>query len=461
LTREDFWKILKEEKIVYVDLKVVDFYGSWKHVTLPVENVTDELFDNGIGFDASNFGYAMVEKSDMVMIPDLETAFMDPFGEFPMISMICDVYDPQSGDRFKQDPRGILTRVLKKLREEGIADQVRFGPEYEFHILDEVEYEVQPNSISLTIDSCEGFWNSAYTGEYCIGKKRGYHRTPPFDKFFVLRNSIVEELKKLDIDVKYHHHEVGTAQLEIETKFMDAKKAADATLMAKYVIRNIALQNGFLVSFMPKPIYDEAGNGMHIHQFMMKDNKNIFAGDQVYGLSKTALNYTAGILMHSRALLGFSNPTTNSYRRLVPGFEAPTNAVFAIANRTAAIRVPGYVKEDAKRRIEFRTIDATCNPYLAFAAMIMAGVDGIINQYDPKEEGYGPMDGDASKLKSNPLPKTLEEAVMSLGEDHDFLKRWDIFPEEMIQKWIDKKIEEHRKVAAVTHPIEYQLYFDL
>lgn len=461
MTRQEFWKFIEENEVLFVDLKVVDFYGGWKHVTLPIETVNEKLLENGIGFDASNFGYAVVEKSDMVMIPDLDTVILDDFGEYETASMICDVYDPQTGERFDQDPRGILTKVIEKVQSEGIADEILFGPEYEFHVLDEVAHEVKPNSIMLHIDSCEGFWNSGETGEYLIGKKRGYHRTAPFDKFFVLRNEIVNELVRLGIEVKYHHHEVGTAQLEIETNFMDAKKAADATLLTKYIIRNIALEHGFLVTFLPKPIYNEAGNGMHVHQFMRKGDKNVFAGDKVYGLSELALHYTAGILKHSRALLGFSNPTTNSYRRLVPGFEAPTNAVFALANRTSAIRIPGYVKDDAKRRIEFRTIDATCNPYLAFAAMILAGVDGILNKIDPTEEGYGPFDGDLSKSIQHPLPKNLEEAVLALKQDHDFLKRWDMFPEEMIDKWVEKKLEEHRLVSTITHPMEYQLYFDL
>ncbi|HOO31974.1 MAG TPA: type I glutamate--ammonia ligase [Thermotogota bacterium] len=461
MTKKEFWEFIQENEALFVDLKVVDFYGGWKHVTLPIESITDSLLDNGVGFDASNFGYAVVEKSDMVMIPDLDTIMMDGFGEYPTASMICNVYEALSGERFNQDPRGILEKVVDKVREEGIADEILFGPEYEFHVLDEVANEVKPNSIMLRLDSVEGFWNSGEAGEYCIGQKRGYHRTAPFDKFFVLRNEIVNELISLGIEVKYHHHEVGTAQLEIETNFMDARKAADATLLVKYIIRNVALEHGYLVTFLPKPIYNEAGNGMHVHQFMRKEGKNVFAGDKVYNLSELALNYTAGILKHSAALLGFSNPTTNSYRRLVPGFEAPTNAVFALSNRTSAVRIPGYVKDDAKRRIEFRTIDATCNPYLAFAAMILAGVDGIMNKIDPTAEGYGPFEGDLSKSIQHPLPKTLEEAAIALREDHEFLKRWDIFPEEMIEKWVSKKIEEHRTVSAVTHPIEYQMYFDL
>jgi len=452
---------IREEQVEFIDLKVVDLVGVWKHVTLPVSSFNESIFKNGIGFDASNFGYATVEKSDMVMIPDPTTAFIDPFTEYVTLSMICDVYDVHSGERFNQDARGILSRVVEAVEKEGIADQIMFGPEYEFHVFDDVSYEITSNSISLNLDSCEGFWNSGETGEYYVGKKRGYHRTPPFDKLFDFRNEVVEILENLGIPVKYHHHEVGTAQLEIETRFMNALQAADATLITKYVIRNVGLDYGFVVSFMPKPMYDEAGNGMHVHQFMTKEGKNVFAGDELYGLSNTALEYTCGILKHSPSLLGFTNPTTNSYRRLVPGFEAPVNAVFAMGNRTSAVRIPGYVKEESKKRIEFRTIDASCNPYTAFAAMILAGVDGIMNNMDPRKEGYGPMEGDISKSGVHPLPKNLEEAVLSLKNDNEYLKRWNIFPQELIEKWVNKKLDEHKKVSSITHPMEYQLYFDI
>ena len=265
----------------------------------------------------------------------------------------------------------------------------------------------------------------------------------------------------MGIPIKYHHHEVGSSQLEIETNFMDALQAADVTLMAKYIIRNIAKKHGLIVTFLAKPMPDEAGNGMHVHQFMLKEDQNIFAGDKTYGLSDTALQYIAGILKHSPALLALTNPTTNSYRRLVPGFEAPTTAVFGMGNRTSAIRIPGYIRDNAKKRIEFRTIDATCNPYLAFAAMILAGVDGIINKLDPIAAGYGPVEKNLSHSSKNPLPKNLEEAVQQLGKDQEFLKRWNSFPQSLLNKWISKKLKEHRLVSSMTHPVEYQLYFDL
>jgi glutamine synthetase len=461
MTFQDITTLIEKEEVKFVDLKVVDLYGVWKHVTIPASNFKEKIMTDGIGFDASNFGYALVEKSDLIMIPDLDTAFIDPFGELKTLSVSCDVFEPQTGERFEQDPRGILIRTLEKLKEEGIADEVLFGPEYEFHVLEEVSYEIAPNTIYLKIDSMEGFWNSGNTGEYFVGRKRGYHRAPPFDHFFSLRNEITDQLQRLGVQVKYHHHEVGTAQLEIETQFMDALKAADATQIVKYFVRNIAHEYGYVVTFLPKPLYNEAGNGMHVHQFFKREGVNTFSGNKLYGLSETALQYTAGILKHSPSLLGLTNPTTNSYRRLVPGFEAPTNAVFALGNRTSAIRVPGYVKDNEKRRIEFRTIDATCNPYLAFSAMILAGVDGILEQWDPVSMGFGPYEEDSSEKIINSLPKTLEEAVLNLQKDAGYLKRWRIFPEALLNKWVQKKLEEHKFVSSVTHPVEYQMYFDL
>ncbi|HPE68965.1 MAG TPA: type I glutamate--ammonia ligase [Thermotogota bacterium] len=461
MTLTEIFKKIETEEIPFVDLKVVDLFGVWKHVTIPAKNLTDRLFNEGIGFDASNFGFAMVEKSDMVMIPDPNTAFLDPFGEYPTLSLTCNVFHPQTGKRFEQDPRGILIRTIDHISREGIADQILFGPEYEFHVLNDVRYKIAPNRITLKIDSEEGFWNSGKTGEYFVGRKRGYHRSAPFDHFFALRNHIVDQLEQLGVAVKYHHHEVGTAQLEIETNFMDALRAADATLLVKYVVRNIAHEFGYVVTFLPKPIHDEAGNGMHVHQFLKKGDNNLFAGEKVYNLSEMALSYTAGILGHSPALLAFTNPTTNSYRRLVPGFEAPTNAVFAIGNRTSAIRIPGYVKDDAKRRVEFRTIDASCNPYLAFSAMLLAGVDGILQKWDPSEMGFGPFEGDLGMSEAHPLPKTLEEAMNALERDNAFLKRWEIFPDSLLAKWVSKKREEYRLVSSIPHPVEYQLYFDL
>ncbi len=452
---EKLFKRIKDSKVKYVDLKVVDLWGKWRHVTLPVENFGEKTFMNGVGFDASNLGYASVVKSDMLLMPDPDTAYLEDWEEYPVISVIADVYDATSMKPSDHDPRTILKNTIKYILP--IADTVMMGPEYEFHILKNVRYATSCQAITLGIDSPEGFWNSNVSGEYFIGKKKGYHRIPPFDNFMDVRSAISTKLTELGVPVKYHHHEVGTSQVEIELNFSDALKAADYTMLAKHVARNIAHKKGLIVTFMPKPMYDEAGNGMHVHQFLMKNERNIFDGDQIYNLSKICLSYIAGILKHAKSLMAFTNPTTNSYRRLVPGFEAPISPVFGLANRTAAIRIPGYVKEGAKRRMEFRTIDATCNPYLAYAAMILAGVDGIQRNLDPVAEGYGPFEKDACEAKVPPMAVSLEEACASMKKDHDYLKT---FPEALLDTWILQKLEECRMVNAVPSPLEFDLYFD-
>ncbi|MDK2907324.1 MAG: glutamine synthetase, partial [Petrotoga sp.] len=319
-------------------------------------------------------------------------------------------------------------------------------------------YSITNNDISVKIDSSEGFWNAEKRGEYFIGKKRGYHRIPPFDTLMEVRNKIVNKLLEYGVPVKYHHHEVGSCQVEIELEFIDALKAADYTLLVKYVARQVAREYDLVVTFMPKPLYDEAGNGMHIHQFLTKDNENIFDGNKIYNLSNVALYYIAGLLKHANSVMAFTNPSTNSYRRLVPGFEAPTNAVFALANRTAAIRIPAYVKNPRKRRIEFRTIDATGNPYLAFAAMILAGVDGIRWKLDPTKEGFGPFEDDAYNKNIKPLAASLSQACHALENDNDYLKT---FPKELITYWIKEKLKETIEINSVPHPKEFENYFDV
>ncbi|MBO8160179.1 MAG: type I glutamate--ammonia ligase [Thermosipho sp. (in: Bacteria)] len=449
-------KIVESEKINFIDLKVVDLWGRWRHVTLARTNFSEKTFTEGVGFDASNLGYAKVTNSDMVLIPDPETAIVEYVGDDKVLSMICDVYDADTRKPSAHDPRSILKKTLESISD--VADHVYFGPEYEFHIFEDVRYNISNNDISVKIDSAEGFWNSESKGEYFIGKKRGYHRIPPFDTLMEVRNKIVNKLLEYGVPVKYHHHEVGSCQVEIELGFIDALRAADYTLLVKYVARKIAKEYGLVVTFMPKPLYDEAGNGMHVHQFLTKDGKNIFNGDKIYNLSDMALSYIAGLLKHANSVMAFTNPSTNSYRRLVPGYEAPTNAVFALANRTAAIRIPAYVKDPNKRRIEFRTIDASGNPYLAFSAMILAGVDGIRKNLDPTKEGFGPFEGDAYNEKVKPLAASLEEACYALKNDNAYLKT---MPEDLINHWINEKIKEAIEVNAIPHPKEFENYFDV
>ncbi|QIV78984.1 type I glutamate--ammonia ligase [Fervidobacterium pennivorans subsp. shakshaketiis] len=456
MTSSQVLKLIEQEGINFIDLKVVDLWGRWRHVTLARTNFSEKTFVEGVGFDASNLGYAEVFNSDMVIIPDPETAFIEEYDGEKVLSMICDVYEVENMTPCSHDPRTILKKTLKSIKD--IADEVYLGPEYEFHIFEDVRYDVKSNRIMFEIDSSEGFWKSSETGEYFIGRKKGYHRIPPFDRLMEVRNAIVKKLLEYGVPVKYHHHEVGTCQVEIELTLVDALKAADYTMLVKHVARMVAKQYGYLVTFMPKPMFDEAGNGMHVHQFLKKNGKNIFNGDKLYNLSEEALWYIGGMLKNAPALMAFTNPSTNSYRRLVPGFEAPTNAVFALANRTSAIRIPAYVKDPEKRRIEFRTIDATCNPYLGFAAMILAGVDGIRKKIDPTSEGFGPFEGDVYEKELKPLPKSLEESCIALKNNHEFLTT---FPKDLIEHWIKAKLFEERQVSSVPHPKEYDLYFDV
>lgn len=429
----------------FVDLNVVDLSGRWRHVTLHRESFTEKTLEHGVGFDASNLGYATLHKSDMVIIPDPDTLFFERIGEEQVASFICDVYDADTLQPNAHDPRSILKNALKSISD--IADEVFLSPEYEFHVFDEVRYSVQVNQIMLEVNSPEGFWNAPFEGEYFVGRKRGYHRIYPFDRFMELRNNIVEKLENIGISVRYHHHEVGSTQLEIEVNPTTALRAADGILLVKHVVRNVAEKQGFLVTFMPKPLNDEAGNGMHVHQYLTKNAENIFAGESRGDVSEKCLSYVSGLLYHCPALMAFTNPSTNSYRRLVPGFEAPTHPTFGFADRGAAVRIPGYIKEKKNTRIEFRTIDASCNPYLGIAAMILAGIDGIRRQME------------LDKIHGGALPSSLYEAAESLEKDNDFLK--EVFPGSLIEYWIKMKKKEHQMVMAIPHPIEYQLYFDV
>ncbi|NPV87926.1 type I glutamate--ammonia ligase [Coprothermobacteraceae bacterium] len=455
MTIEEILKLVKDEGINHIDLKVADVWGRWRHVTLAVSSFGEKTFVEGVGFDASNLGYAHVTASDMVLIPDPATAYVEWIGEQKVLSMICDVYDIETWKMSPLDPRSLLRYTINSISD--VADGAYLAPEYEFHVFESAQYHVAPNEVYHRVDAAEGFWNSGTGGAYVIGQKKGYHRTPPADSLMAVRNAIVDELLRLGIPVKYHHHEVGSCQVEIELGFTDALSAADYTMMVKYVSRNVGQQFGYVVTFMPKPMYNEAGNGMHVHQYLTRNGLNIFQGEELLGLSRAALSYIAGILSHGKSLMAFTNPSTNSYRRLVPGFEAPTSAVFGLGNRTAAIRIPAYVKDPSKRRIEFRTIDATCNPYLAFAAMILAGVDGMRRNLDPVSLGYGPLE-DEGHAQAESLSTSLTESCQALAADHAYLQT---FPESLIQNWIEQKMLEDREVSLIPNAKEFDLYFDL
>lgn len=469
----DLKSFIEKENIKIIDFKVITLPGRWNHLAIPVERLNEKLFSDGIGFDGSSYGYSTIEDSDMCFIPDMRTAFIDPYCKVPTLSMIANIYTIGNNEgRFNGDPRYIAEKAEVCLRDLGIADEFVIGPEFEFYIFDHISFETKAQHQEVSIDSQQAPWNSN-TKENNFGYKvpfqKGYHMGLPYDINNDLRSEMVLKLQEMGIAVKYHHHEVGAAgQLEIEVELGEMTKMADATMMAKYVIKNEAVAHGKTATFMPKPLYGEAGSGMHVHMLLRKNGDNIFYGDKYSKLSQEALYFIGGILKHSKALLAFTNPSTNSYKRLVPGFEAPVSICFATGNRSSVIRIPGYVKEASKRRFEFRPSDATANPYLAYSALLMAGIDGIINKIDPTEEGYGPYDVNVFDLpeeernKIEALPKSLDEALEELKKDYKFLTRNGVFDEHFINNWIKYKYEkELMKLIPVPNPKEFELYYDL
>jgi glutamine synthetase len=463
-----------KNNIQMIDFKMIDLFGRWRHLTIPVERFTAETLKYGIGFDGSNYGYAPVEKSDMVFIPDLTTAFTEPFSDIPTLSMIGDVYIIDNPNRsFEQDPRTIANKAEEYMRSLGIADEMMISPEFEYYVFDSINYDINPNNILVNIDAGQAQWNSVKDNEsnlgYKIPHKNGYHITLPMDVLYNLRSKMCLLLEERNVPIKYHHHEVGgPGQLEIEVEAGRMREMADKTMLIKYIIKNTAFAAGKSVTFMPKPLLNEAGNGMHVHIQLFKKGKPLFYSENGYSnLSKTALYFIGGLLKHAPALSAFTNPSTNSFKRLVPGYEAPVNICFATSNRSAVIRIPGYAKAPEHKRFEIRTPDATCNPYFAYSAILMAGLDGIQQKIDPIEEGYGPYDTNLYDLpkeersKIKPLPKSLEEALDALNKDYQFLLKGEVFPEHLIKTWIEKKKEEAKSVNVIPHPKEFELYYDL
>ncbi len=464
-----------ENSIQMIDFKMIDLQGRWRHLSIPTARFKPDTLVYGIGFDGSNYGFAPVENSDMVFIPDVSTAVNEPFTDVPTLSMIGDVFviTRPENKRFDQDPRSIAYKAEEYMKSTGIADEMRIGPEFEFHVFDHVSYECSPNRTGFTIDADQAIWNSGDNEfqnlGYKISHKGGYHIAPPQDILYDLRSRMCVLMEENHIPVKYHHHEVGgPGQIEIEVEFAGMREMADKTMLAKYLIKNLAFQEGKTVTFMPKPLYAEAGNGLHVHMHLFKDGEPLFYDENGYSqLSQTALHFIGGLLKHAPAVLAFTNPSTNSYKRLVPGYEAPVNLCFATANRSAVIRVPAYAKSPYQKRFEFRSSDATCNPYLAFSAILMAGLDGIKNKIDPTAEGFGPYDvnlynlpkEEQAKIKS--LPKSLDEALDALEKDQDFLLAGDVFPKRLIEIWIENKRKEARRVNEIPHPMEFELYYDL
>jgi len=467
---EDAQTFIRDGGYRMVDLKFTDLAGRWHHVTVPAARFGEELLRDGVGFDASAVGLRPVKAGDMVLVPDLRTAFRDPFVDAPTLSFIASAYEADTKLPFTRDPRNIAARAESLLVETSLADESRWGPEYEFYVFDGITFENGVNTASYRIESREADWESARAGHgHLIPLHGGYHAIPPKDQLFNLRNEMTMHLEAMGIEVKYHHHEVGgPGQCEIETPMMGLVRAGDATQIVKYVTKMTALRQGQTATFMPKPLYGEAGNGMHFHQQLFREGRNLFYDEDGYGkLSKLALWYIGGLLMHGPAVLAFTNPSTNSYRRLVPGYEAPVNAFFSIGNRSAAIRVPKYADRPDTARFEFRPPDATCNVYLALAAQLMAGLDGIRRKIAPGEAGFGPIDQDVfswsveRRASVRPLPGSLREALDALAADHAFLLEGDVFDEGQIEEWIRVKREEYYGVRNRPHPFELALYFDI
>jgi len=471
-TAQDIIKFIQEHDIQMVDFKMVDINGQYRHVTIPAKHFSEDTMRDGIGFDASNYGYAVVEKSDMVFIPDPDTAVIDPFCEIPTLSMTGNamIIDHPENRPLAQYPRNIVLAAEQYMQDSGIADTMLILPEFEFYLFDQVGWEVQPNSIGVALDANQAHWNSATDGMGCVvPKQKNYHIAKPFDPTYECRSEMCMLMEEAGIPIKYHHPEVGAAgQFEIEPKLGKMSKMADDTMMIKYIIRNTAMKYGKTATLMPKPVVGEAGNGMHVHMLLMKDGQPVFSDDNGYShLSKTAHYFMGGLLKHIASLCAITNPSTNSFKRLIPGFEAPVTVGYATSNRSAVIRIPAYAKTPNERRFEIRNPDATCNPYLCYAAILMAGLDGIKNQIDPHENGWGPYDmnlyhlSDEEKAKLEQLPTCLEDALDALEADHDYLTAGGVFPEVLLKNFIAGKREECRQIAAIPHPAEFERYYNL
>ena len=470
-TAKDVMQMIKDNDIKMVDFKMVDINGQFRHVTIPAQNFDEDTMKDGVGFDASNYGYAVVEKSDMVFIPDPDTALIDPFCDIPTLSMTGNamIIDYPNNRPLAQYPRNIVLAAEQYMKDSGIADEMLILPEFEFYLFDDVAWDISHNRIASEIDASQAPWNTGNEGlGNVIAEQKAYHVAKPLDTSFECRSEMCMEIEKAGIPVKYHHPEVGAAgQFEIEPKLGKMSKKADGTMMIKYIIRNVAAKYGKTATFMPKPVYNEAGNGMHVHMLLLKNGEPVFSDDNGYShLSEAAHFFMGGLLKHINALCALTNPSTNSFKRLVPGFEAPVTVGYATSNRSAVIRIPAYAKTPKMRRFELRNPDATCNPYFAYAAILMAGLDGIKNKIDPHKNGWGPYDvnlytlSDEEKKKLTQLPTRLDDALDALEKDHAFLTEGGVFPEELLQNFIKTKRAELAKFNAIPHPAEFDRYFN-
>ncbi|QDU77398.1 Glutamine synthetase [Bremerella volcania] len=470
MTPKEVLALCRENDVKAVDFRFMDFPGLWQHFTIPVSHLSEDTFEDGLGFDGSSIrGWQAINESDMLVVPQPDTAFVDPFTQLPTLVLICNIQDPITREDYSRDPRNVCRKAANYLKSTGIADTCFIGPEAEFFVFDDVRFDQRPQHGFYYIDSVEGEWNRGRDEGpnlgYKLRHKEGYFPVPPADSLMDLRNEMMQTMIECGLNVEAQHHEVSTAgQCEIDMRFNEMVKMADDLLIYKYVIKNVAKRNNRTATFMPKPVFSDNGSGMHTHFSFWKDNEPLFAGSGYAGLSETALHAIGGLLKHAAAVLAFTNPTTNSYKRLVPGYEAPVNLAYSQRNRSASCRIPMYSPSPKAKRVEFRCPDPTCNPYLAFAAITMAAIDGIQNKIDPGQ----PLDKDIYDLppeEAAAVPKTpgsLDEALDALAADHEFLLRGDVFTKDVIETWIEyKRKNEADAIRLRPHPYEFCLYYDI
>ncbi|HXT59570.1 MAG TPA: type I glutamate--ammonia ligase [Pirellulales bacterium] len=462
--------LCREKDVKAVDLRFMDFPGIWQHFTIPANKLVEDVFEDGLGFDGSSIrGWQAINESDMILVPQPETAVLDPFTALPTINMICNIQDPITREDYSRDPRNVARKAVNYLKSTGIADTCYIGPEAEFFVFDDIRFDQRAHEGYYHIDSIEGEWNRGRVESpnlgYKLRHKEGYFPVPPADQLMDLRNEMMQTMIDCGLDVEAQHHEVATAgQCEIDLKFLELVKMADAMCLYKYIIKNVAKKYNKTVTFMPKPLFGDNGSGMHTHVSLWKGSEPLFAGSGYAGLSEMALHAIGGLLRHAPAILAFSNPTTNSYKRLVPGYEAPVNLAYSQRNRSASCRIPMYSASPKSKRVEFRCPDPSCNPYLSFSAILMAVIDGIQNKIHPGD----PLDKDIYDLAPEELaevPKTpgsLDEALNALERNHDFLLRGDVFTADVIETWIKYKREKEVDAMRLRpHPYEFCLYYDI
>ena len=470
MTPREVLALCREKEVKAVDLRFTDFPGTWQHFTIPISKLDEDIFEDGLGFDGSSIrGWQVVNESDMLVIPQADTAFVDPYARIPTLVMICTIQDPITREDYSRDPRNIARKAVNYLKSTGIGDTVYIGPELEFFIFDDVRFDQNAHEGYYHLESSEGEWNRGRVENpnlgYKVRYKEGYFPVPPTDQMMDLRTEMMQTLIESGIDVEAQHHETATAgQCEIDMRYQPLVRMADQTMIYKYIVKNTARKYNKTVTFMPKPLFGDAGSGMHTHLSIWKGNDPLFAGPGYAGLSEMAIHAIGGILKHAPSLLAFTNPTTNSYKRLVPGFEAPVNLAYSQRNRSACCRIPMYSQSPKSKRVEFRCPDPSANPYLAYSAILLAAIDGIQNKINPGP----PLDkdlydlGPEERARVPQAPGSLDVVLDNLEQDHDFLLRGGVFTEDAIHEWIKyKRVREADQVRLRPHPYEFCLYFDV